>query len=74
MLESGINISVAKPPTQQLIVEWVIKEFDSISVDTVQHSWRHGVYSWFNYINKVFICSTFLFEINNVFAVHFIAK
>ena len=48
MLHSGINISVVKPHIQQFIVEWVINAFDSISVDIMQHSWRHGVYSLFH--------------------------
>ena len=48
MLDSGINVLMVKPCTQQLIVEWVIKAFDSFSVDFVQHSWKHGVYSWFH--------------------------
>ena len=41
------------------IVEWVIKACDSNSVEMVQHSWRHGVYSWFHEINEVFMCATF---------------
>ena len=45
MLDSSINVSVVKPPTKQLIDGWVIKAFYTISVDTVQHSWRHKVYS-----------------------------
>ena len=48
MLDSGINVSVVKTPTQQLIVGWVNKAFDTISVDIDQHSWRHEVYSLLN--------------------------
>ena len=38
MLDSGINVSVIKPSTPQLIVALVINACDSISVDIVQHS------------------------------------
>ena len=63
MLDSGINVSVVESPTRQLIVEWVIKAFDTIPMDTVQHSWRHGVYSWFNKIYEyLFLLHLFLNE------------
>ena len=46
MLDCGINVSVVKPYIYQLIVAWVIKACDSISMDIVQHSLRYWVYSW----------------------------
>ena len=48
MMDSGIIVTVVIPPTWPLIVEWVIKARDSISVDIMPHSWRHGVCSLFH--------------------------
>ena len=59
MLDSGINVLVVKHPMQQLIAERVIKAFDTISIDIVQHSLRHAVYYWFHYINEVFMYANF---------------
>ena len=59
MLDSGINVSVIKPSTPQLIVALVINACDSISVDIVQHSWRHGVYFWYHSFHEVFMCIKF---------------
>ena len=33
MLGSGISVSITKPPTRKLIVEWVMKTYNSISVE-----------------------------------------
>ena len=37
MLDSGISISVTKPLTRTLIIEWVMGAYNSISVEVVKN-------------------------------------
>ena len=38
MLDLGISVSMTKPPTRKLIVEWVMKVYNNISVGVVTNS------------------------------------
>ena len=49
MLDVGIIFSMTKLPTRKLIVEWVKKAYNKISVEVVTNSWKHGAYIWFDY-------------------------
>ena len=63
ILDSGINESVVKPPIQQLIVGWVCKAFDTISVDMFNIlGGMEFILDLINYINGIFICATNIFE------------
>ena len=48
MLDSGIHMSKTKPPTRNLIAEWVTKANNKVSVKVVNFSWRYGTYAWFD--------------------------
>ena len=48
MLDSGISVSMTKPPTRKVIVEWVMKAYNNISVEVVINSWKHGASTWFD--------------------------
>ena len=42
MLDSRIIASMTKPSTRTLIVEWMMKAHNNISVEVVVNSWKHG--------------------------------
>ena len=42
VLDSRIIASMTKPSTRTLIVEWVVKAHNYISVEVVVDSWKHG--------------------------------
>ena len=50
ILDSDIIAPTTKPPTRKLIVEWVMKVYNNVSVEVVVNSWKHGTYSWFGCI------------------------
>ena len=44
----GISVSTTKPPTRKLIVEWVMKAYNNLTVEAVTNSWKHVIYTWFD--------------------------
>ena len=48
MLDLEITASMTKPPTRKLIVEWVMKAYNNVSVEIVVKSSKHGTYTWFD--------------------------
>ena len=45
MLDLGISVSMTKPPTRKLIVEWEMKAYNNISIEVVTNSWKCGAYT-----------------------------
>ena len=48
MLKLGIIAATTKPSTRKLIVEWVIKVYNNVSVEVVVNSWKYGTYTLFD--------------------------
>ena len=42
MLDLGMSVFKTKPPTRKLIVEWMMKAYNNISVEVVTNSSKHG--------------------------------
>ena len=45
MLNSGTLASITKLPKWNLIVEWVMKVYNNMSVEVVVNTWKQGTYT-----------------------------
>ena len=48
MLHEGIVDGKAVTASREQFSLWSVAAVNSLSVDIVKNSWRHGVYSWFD--------------------------
>ena len=48
MLDLGVSVYMTKPLKRRLIVEWVMKAYNNVSVEVVTNSWKHFAYTWFD--------------------------
>jgi hypothetical protein len=47
MIQEAIIHGTTSPVSREDIADWLVRALETLPLQIVKNSWRHGVYSWF---------------------------